>query len=60
MKNKHTEAPGKKDNESIDSNSVSNIVLARESSQNNYSKDCESRDDIENNCNNAWYLNFFR
>ena len=53
MKNKHTEAPGKKGNESIDSNSVSNIVLARESSQNNYGKDCESRDDIENNCNNA-------
>ena len=30
----------------MDSNCVSNIGVTRESSQNNYNKDCESRDDI--------------
>ena len=46
VKNRYTEAPGKKGNESMDSNCVSNIGVTRESSQNNYNKDCESRDDI--------------
>ena len=30
----------------MDSNCVSNVGVTRESSQNNYNKDCESRDDI--------------
>ena len=46
VKNKYTEAPGIKGNESMESNCVSNIVVTRKSSQNNYNKDCESRDDI--------------
>ena len=45
-KDRYTETPGKKGNESMDSNCVSNIGVIRESSQNNYNKDCESRDDI--------------
>ena len=46
VKNRYTEAPGKKGYESMDSNCVSNIGVTREFSQNNYNKDCESRDDI--------------
>ena len=46
VKNRYTEAPGRKGNESMDSNCVSTIGVTRESSQNNYNKDCESRDDI--------------
>ena len=45
-KNKNTETPGKKGNESRDSNRVSNITLAKESPQSNCNEDGESRDDI--------------
>ena len=46
VKNKNTETPGKKGNESRDSNRVSNITLAKEFPQSNYNEDGESRDDI--------------
>ena len=46
VKNKNTETPGKKGNESRDSNRVSNITLAKESPQSNCNEDGESRDDI--------------
>ena len=46
VKNKNTETPGKKGNESRDSNHVSNITLAKKSPQSNYNEDGESRDDI--------------
>ena len=46
VKNKNTETPDKKGNESRDSNHVSNITLAKESPWNNYNEDGESRDDI--------------
>ena len=45
-KNKNTETPGKKGNESRDSNRVSNITLAKESPRSNCNEDGESRDDI--------------
>ena len=45
MKTKFIEAHSKKSNASLDSNRVSNIVLAKESYQNDYNKDCESRND---------------
>ena len=46
VKNKNTETPGKKGNESRDSNHMSNITLAKESPRSNYNEDGESRDDI--------------
>ena len=46
VKNKNTDTPGKKGNESRDSNHVSNITLAKESPRSNYNEDGESRDDI--------------
>ena len=46
MKNKNTETPGKKGNESRDSNRVSNIMLAKESPWSNCNEDGKSRDDI--------------
>ena len=46
LKNKNTETPGKKGNESRDSNRVSNIRLVKEFPQSNCNEDGESRDDI--------------
>ena len=46
MKNKNTEAPGKKGNESRDSNRVSNIKLAKEFPWSNCNEDGASRNDV--------------
>ena len=46
VKNKNTETPDKKGNESRDSNRVSNITLAKESPRSNCNEDGELRDDI--------------
>ena len=46
LKNKNNETPGKKGNESRDSNRVSNITLAKEFPRSNCNEDGKSKDDI--------------